>query len=71
REKDIIEKVSDYLFSNPELAFEEYKSQKALCDLLEENEFNVTKGVGGLETSLKLCIQMELMGNSCFLAEYD
>lgn len=26
--KTSFEKVSDYLFSNPELAFEEYKSQK-------------------------------------------
>lgn len=70
--KTSFEKVSDYLFSNPELAFEEYKSQKALCDLLEENEFNVTKGVGGLETSFEAVYSNGTNGKTvAFLAEYD
>ena len=29
--KEEFEKVSDYIFANPELAFKEYKSQEALC----------------------------------------
>ncbi|HBG1562387.1 TPA: M20 family metallopeptidase [Clostridioides difficile] len=70
--KTSFEKVSDYLFSNPELAFDEYKSQKALCDLLEENEFNVTKGVGGLETSFEAVYSNGTNGKTvAFLAEYD
>lgn len=32
--KEEFEKVSDYIFANPELAFKEYKSQEALCKLL-------------------------------------
>nr|UWI50929.1 M20 family metallopeptidase [Clostridioides difficile] len=66
------EKVSKYLFENPELAFEEFKSQNALCDLLEENGFNVTKGVGGLETSFEAVYSNGTGGKTvAFLAEYD
>lgn len=66
------EKVSKYLFENPELAFKEFKSQKALCDLLEENGFNVTKGVGGLETSFEAVYSNGTVGKTvAFLAEYD
>ena len=36
--KEEFEKVSDYIFANPELAFKEYKSQEALCKLLENEE---------------------------------
>ncbi|UWD48339.1 M20 family metallopeptidase [Clostridioides difficile] len=66
------EKVSKFLFENPELAFEEFKSQKALCDLLEESGFNVTKGVGGLETSFEAVYSNGAGGKTvAFLAEYD
>ena len=37
--KEEFEKVSDYIFANPELAFKEYKSQEALCKLLESHGF--------------------------------
>ena len=69
--KTSFENVSDYLFANPELAFEEHKSQKALCDLLEENGFDVTKGVGGLETSFEAVYSNGNGKTVAFLAEYD
>ncbi|MCC0703895.1 MULTISPECIES: M20 family metallopeptidase [unclassified Clostridioides] len=70
--KASFEKVSKSLFENPELAFEEFKSQKALCNLLEENGFDVTKGVGGLETSFEAVYSNGTGGKTvAFLAEYD
>ncbi|MDB0438737.1 amidohydrolase [Clostridioides difficile] len=70
--KTSFEKVSKSLFENPELAFEEFKSQKLLCDLLEESGFNVTKGVGGLETSFEAVYSNGDGGKTvAFLAEYD
>lgn len=70
--KTSFEKVSKSLFENPELAFEEFKSQKVLCDLLEESGFNVTKGVGGLETSFEAVYSNGDGGKTvAFLAEYD
>lgn len=70
--KTSFEKVSKSLFENPELAFEEFKSQKVLCDLLEESGFNVTKGVGRLETSFEAVYSNGDGGKTvAFLAEYD
>ena len=51
--KQEFEKVSAYIFANPELAFTEVKGQQALCELLENNGFAVTRGVGGISTSFE------------------
>ncbi len=70
--KEEFEKVSTYIFNNPELAFTEKKAQKALCDLLENNGFKVTKGIAGLETSFEAVYDSGKPGKTiAFMAEYD
>ena len=51
--KEEFEKVSDYIFTNPELAFKEYKSQEALCKLLESHGFIVKRGIAEMPTSFE------------------
>ena len=43
--------VADKLWENPELSMQEYKSSAALIRLLEENGFEVEKGVAGMPTA--------------------
>jgi len=43
--------VSDFLLQNPELAYQEIKACEHLSAILEQNGFNVQKGVGNVETS--------------------
>lgn len=70
--KEELEQVSSYIFNNPELAFTETKAQKALCDLLENHGFAVTKGVGGIETSFEAVYDTGKPGKHiAFMAEYD
>ncbi len=45
--------IADYIWDNPELAFKEYKSSKALIDALEENGFKVESGLAGIPTAFK------------------
>ena len=70
--KEELEQVSATIFANPELAFHEYQGQAALCALLEQNGFAVTKGVGGLETSFEAVYDSGKPGKCiAFLSEYD
>lgn len=70
--KQEFEKVSAYIFANPELAFTEVKGQQALCELLENNGFAVTRGVGGISTSFEAVYDTGKPGkNIDFMAEYD
>jgi amidohydrolase len=43
--------VSDFLLENPEIAYEEIKACGHLSHFLEQNEFQVEKGVGRVKTS--------------------
>jgi amidohydrolase len=43
--------VSDFLLENPETAYEEFKACDHLSHVLEQNGFQVEKGVGKVETS--------------------
>lgn len=70
--KSELEEISAYLFQNPELAFEEYKAQQALCGCLERHGFQVTKGVGGIATSFQAEFTNHKPGKTiAFMAEYD
>lgn len=70
--KSYFEKISDYIFQHPELAYHEYKAQEILCAALESNGFDVTKGVGGIETSFTAVYTHETPGKTiAFMAEYD
>jgi amidohydrolase len=43
--------VSDFLLENPEIAYQEFKACDHLSHVLEQNGFQVEKGVGNVETS--------------------
>ncbi len=45
--------MADYIFDNPELAFEEYKAMDVLTAYLEKNGFEVERGLGSLETAFR------------------
>ncbi len=71
------EEISDYIFNNPELSDEEYKSSAFLVKKLRAIGFEVTYPYLGFDTSFKAqyCTDSEKMGNHgktvAFLAEYD
>ncbi len=44
-------KISDDIWANAELAFEEYESAKILADYAEKNGFKVDRGVAGMPTA--------------------
>ena len=44
-------KISDEIWANAELAFEEYESAKILADYAEKNGFTVDRGVAGMPTA--------------------
>lgn len=44
-------KVSDDIWDAAETAFEEYKSAEVLCKALEEEGFEVSRGIAGIETA--------------------
>lgn len=49
--KDKLTAVSDCIWDNPETAFTEYESVKALCNLLKEEGFTIEEGVAGVKTA--------------------
>lgn len=66
------EKISAYIFANPELGFTEFKAQKVLTDELEAEGFVVEKGSAGLETSFIGTYDSGKPGKTiAFMAEYD
>ncbi len=62
--------IADYIWDNPELAFAEHKSAKALIDALEEHGFKIEKGLAGIPTAFKGVFGSghPVIG---FLGEYD
>lgn len=70
--KDILIEIGDYIFDNPELGLEEYKSSKILVDLLEENGFKVEYGLGEFKTAFRAVYEVGSNGPSIgLLCEYD
>lgn len=72
RNREEITALCDYIFQNPELGFQEYKSSAALKAFLENHGFTVEMGAAGLETAFRA----EKKGNGegptiGFLCEYD
>ncbi|MFV1950892.1 MAG: M20 family metallopeptidase [Nitrospinota bacterium] len=60
------------IHSNPEVKFKEFKAVEVLTTFLEKNDFEVTKGTGGLETAFNAVFKGPGNGPAiAFLAEYD
>ena len=67
-----LKRMSDFIFDNPEIGYEEYKAHKLLCDYLEEQGFTVTRSVSGLDTAFKAEFKVQGGGPKIgLLCEYD
>ncbi|MCT4564274.1 MAG: M20 family metallopeptidase [Maledivibacter sp.] len=65
---DLCEKIHD----NPEICFNEYKASNWIIELLKKHGFEVSEGIGGLDTAFKARFKGEKKGPKvAFLAEYD
>lgn len=70
--KDKLIEMADYIFDNPEMAFEEYKASKLLTDYLTLEGFDVQLGLGSLGTAFKATYENGDSGpNIGLLCEYD
>ena len=49
--KAMLDALSDYIWDNPELAFEEYRSSSALSEALEADGFEVTRSLADIPTA--------------------
>jgi len=66
------EEVARYIWENPELGHQEFKSKKALVKLLIDLGFEVEEGIAGLETAFWAEAGDKETGPTiAFLAEYD
>ena len=65
--------VSEYLYKNPEIGFQEVKAVEYLGRFLEERGFQVEKGIGGLKTAFRArpAGQPPKRPTFALLAEYD
>ncbi len=71
RRDDLI-RIADTIHAHPEIAFEEFESAALLSDTLEENGFQLERGVAGLETAFVATLQGKGDGPTvAVLAEYD
>jgi amidohydrolase len=65
-------RLASTIHAHPEVAFEEHKSAALLCDVLEENGFEVVRDVADLDTAFVATLPGGKDGPTvAFLAEYD
>lgn len=64
--------LGDFIFDNPEIGLEEYKSSKKIIDILRMNNFKIETGIGGFETAFRAVYEVGQNGPSIgLLCEYD
>lgn len=64
--------LADRIFDHPEIGLQEYLASQWLTEYLEQNNFTVERGVGGLETAFRAVFQQGTGGPSFgLLCEYD
>lgn len=66
-------KISQYLFDNPETAYEEYKACAYLSEFLKTHGFEAEVGIGGVKTAFlaRPYVKKQERPTVAFLAEYD
>lgn len=70
--KDELIQLSEYVYHNPEIGLEEYKSSKAHIDLLKKYGFDVEESFLGFETAFKAKYVGDKPGPTiAYLVEYD
>ena len=65
--------VSEFLYHNPEIGYQEFKACEFLSRFMAEHGFVAEKGTGGVQTAFLARPAQRLQGRPCvaFLAEYD
>ena len=64
--------LSDYIFANPELGHQEFKSSKAHIELLEKHGFTVETPYAGFDTAFRATFDSGQSGPTiAYLSEYD
>ena len=67
-----LDSLRKFIYDNPEIGFEEYKSSKAHIDLLKKHGFDVECPYLGCETSFKAVYDSKKPGRTIsYLSEYD
>lgn len=51
KHRDLIVKVHDQIWENPEVGLQEFKSAELLTDVLEKHDFDVERGVAGMPSA--------------------
>lgn len=70
--KNTLIDLGDFIFDNPEIGLEEFKSSKKIIDILEKNGFKIETGIGGFETAFRATYENGKNGPSIgLLCEYD
>jgi amidohydrolase len=71
-EREKLIELSKSIFDRPELGLEEYYASEVMCQYLESEGFNVTRGVGGLDTAYVASYEEGTGGyHVAYCAEYD
>lgn len=64
--------LSKYIYDNPEMGYEEYKSSKAHIDILKKHGFDVEENFLGMDTAFKATYDSGKEGATIsYLVEYD
>ncbi|MGC7871520.1 M20 family metallopeptidase [Desulfosporosinus sp. SYSU MS00001] len=64
--------IARQIGEHPELGYKEYFASEVLSNFLKKHEFEVKKGVAGVETAFLACFKSNIPGPKiAFLAEYD
>ena len=64
--------ISDYIYKNPELGNQEYKAAEVLTSFLKEHNFEIEKGLLGIETAFRAIYDSKKEGLTIgYLCEYD
>jgi len=65
--------VSEFLYHNPEIGYQEFKACEFLSRFMAEHGFKAEKGTGGVQTAFLARPAQRPQGRPCvaFLAEYD
>jgi amidohydrolase len=69
---DKLFEINDWMYHNPEIGHQEFKSSEKLANLLKEHGFEVTKPYAGMETAFRAEYDTGKEGPTiAILAEYD
>ena len=70
--KERLAEISDYIYNNPELGYEEYKAVEALTTFLKDHDFKIEAPIADMATAFKATFDSGKPGMTIgYLCEYD